>query len=354
MERCFKIGLDLPAETTAGHIVSVLIKLSGADLDSANTHALVLDFKRKLKLKFRVANTLGEVGLISYPQQPKDLPESRFNQAYATEGPSDYWATHELGSAAIVPLRRTSSHLRSVPTLSFPGVAPNTAQQMMGMFMTGVMRWQQQHAPAPATPTLRLLRPSTQPRLALTNGSPSPESSMLPNNTDGVLPPADVPHPPSDASLVTPTMPLAQTAQPPLFELPTPPTTALHVKTMQAALDDRAATKAAAKKNASNKVTGKATKPTTPPPKKGKSSASKSKKSAPKAKSSKAAEPAPHVTKSAPKKRPAIPGPSDGTVHYLQGKIHRSEVKKAWRVFINSNNRVDKARSHTFTQHITI
>lgn len=354
MDRCFKIGLDLPAETTAGYIVSVLIKLSGVDLDSANTHALVIDLKRKLKLKFRAANTLGEVGLISYPQQPKDLPESRYNQAYATEGPTDYWATHELGSAAIVPLRRTSSQLRTAPTMSFPGVAPNSVQQMMGMIMSGVMQWQQQHVQPPTIPTLQLLR--TPPRLALTNGSLSPDSPSRPINTDGIPPAADVHTEQSaDASSVQPPMPTAQTTQPPLFELPAPPTATQHVKTMQTAFDNRTASKAAAKAaaKAANQGAGKPTKTTTPP-KKGKSSASKPKKIAPKTKASKAAEPATHVTKAVPKKRPAMPGPSDGTVHYLQGKIHRSEIKKAWRVFINKTDRVDKAWSHTYTQHITI
>jgi hypothetical protein len=50
-------------------------------------------------------------------------------------------------------------------------------------------------------------------------------------------------------------------------------------------------------------------------------------------------------------KRPAMPGKSGVTTYYLDGKIHRSETRQCWRVFVHKSDRCDKAFSHSVCVH---
>jgi hypothetical protein len=40
--------------------------------------------------------------------------------------------------------------------------------------------------------------------------------------------------------------------------------------------------------------------------------------------------------------KPSMPGPGSPTTWYLGGKVHRSDLRQCWRVFVHAGDRCDK------------
>jgi hypothetical protein len=320
--RCFLIGLDLPSESTVGCIIATTVAIAQPNLDASSKHALLLDFKRKLKAKCK--GTIGEASLSEFPPNPRDLPEARFNHAYSNSQPTTYWDTHSLGEQNNVPLRRTSSKLRTaepeIPALAMhrPSSMPDMMQQWGGMLLQNLFSNHQAGFAAPSNPLLNFRPPAPRPHLQIGDlnvsphhSSPNPptQSTPLPHQT----PPLsiadrepnrdDVTEPKSDDG-VTP------------FSTPHIDDPAKYSETVLGAIDNRQE----AKKRPAAAPKGKA---------KSDANAKKTKLSS----SSKSA---------GSSNRPSIPSKGSGTVWYLDGKIHRSDTRKAWRVFICSSDRCDK------------
>jgi hypothetical protein len=94
VRRCLLVGMDLPSEPTTGHIVRVLVNKSGVQLSPTESHALLLDFKRKLKAAFRCG--VGETKVTDFPIDPRDMPQTRFDFAYKESPPVSLSQSLEL------------------------------------------------------------------------------------------------------------------------------------------------------------------------------------------------------------------------------------------------------------------
>jgi len=159
--RCFLIGMDIPSETSVGHIISTMVAITGMHLDVQSKHQLVLEFKKKLKSKFY--RSFGELSVIQYPMNPRDLPESRYEQAYAGSPPTsqsfDFSDSDKF-------LRSTASKLKSEPSsssmqiLSAP-TPPDMGTQLVKGLLRGILQMSQ-GLPASGSsqpPLLQMLRP---------------------------------------------------------------------------------------------------------------------------------------------------------------------------------------------------
>jgi hypothetical protein len=118
-----------------------MLAIAQVSLDASSIHALVCDFKKKLKSQFRLQTFTGEHGIQTFPYTPQELPDARYQKAYASEAPTEHWKTHSLNLAGkIVPLRSTASSLRMAPsssansnTLDVQSIVSQVAQGFMQM-----------------------------------------------------------------------------------------------------------------------------------------------------------------------------------------------------------------------------
>lgn len=342
VERCVAIGLDLPTEPTSGHIVAVVLSIAQANVDPRASFGFVLDFKKRLKLAFKHGQ--GETSITDYPADPKHLPESRRVHAYGSEMPNPD-ANLQLPHSSI-PLRRSSTTVRSTAATSLALPAAPDQTSMLGMMM---MNFMQSHmSPNPNPINLQLLRPPSRKQLELPAGataSPPPSQlvmPLIPALTDG-----------QESEVYTPNTKSSQQSPTPKTLLAPPEMSAEEqAEVVAKALADRKCAKDAAKDDEHTDDKKKAAKA------KAKSKAKC--KSTPKAKSqpsTKACKPTKtsaaipvkssispkhKVGSSNDKTRPPPMKSGDPTVFYKGGKIHRSDAKAAWRVFINESDRCDK------------
>ena len=330
--RCCLIGLDLPSETTVGHIVAITAAIAQPNLDSQSKHALVLDFKRKLKSKCK--GIPGEVSLLEFPSEPRDLPAERYAVAYGSGEPTSFWADHTLGDQCSVPLRRTSSKLRmSEPSSSSrPSECAPDMTQFMG-FMRGLMQFAQGSSPAACPPLLQFRPPAPRPQGQMLTDTmhTTPQIQFLPSSPLAIADSSYSPPPKEAASTAAPSScsPSTQVTkeddgisktQHPQFQMRTPDDPEAYAATVLNAMSRRDSVN---KKPAACPASVAPTKKASP------------QKHKPVKKQLKA-------SASSTGTRPAIPGKGSGTTWYLNGKIHRSESRQAWRVFVRKEDRCDK------------
>ena len=338
VRRCLLVGMDLPSEPTTGHVVSVLVNKSGVQLSPTESHALLLDFKRKLKAAFRCG--VGETKVTDFPIDPRDMPQTRFEFAYNESPPvSPQSVPLTPSTATLIPLRRTASTLRQAsstvaPVVNAPGPvdATNVAQLLMSLLQgqgQQLLPNLQVFRPSPKRVSWRLADQTTMPALTDAQHEPSADS---PDQHRA----ADVPHQPQPPPLTT----QATTS---MFLIPKPMTPEDQSKLVANALAARS--EANNNDNVQDKpVKGKGKKPVKQTAMKKKSESS-SKASSSSSSKSTTKPSSPNATRP----RPAAAGQ---TVFFAGGKIHRSDRVKGWRVFIRASDRVDKAAvcffSHTY------
>ena len=347
--RAARIGLDLPTEPTVGHIVGVVLSLANAALDPIATHGLVCEFKRKLKAKFKVPGFSGEQSLQTFPSSPVELPQPRIDAAYTDDKPTDYWKTHTLAMAGShVPLRSSASSLRAPPAMSHMSQASGAGIQDLQSVVAQVVQGLFQMSPRHAPPTITLLKPNINHPPITT--SPSQVLALADQPyTDTAGTPVEGDH------VDVQTSEARQTISPPvsvktsplsLPAIPEIPPEKMSTTVLEA-LDARKKSRQDEKDQVDNKEK------VSP-----KGKAAPKGKSAPKGKAAptgkavpkKAASSKPKVIKPAVKSKggvklnakPPMPGPGSPTTYYLGGKVHRSELKQSWRVFIDAGDRVDK------------
>lgn len=343
VHRCALIGLDLPTEPTVGHIVSVIVSLAQCSLEAVQMHSLVVEFKKKLKAKCKLHGFSGEHGLVEFPASPHGLPKSRWDSAYGDTKPTEFWQTHTLSmQSQPVPLRSTASSLKTVPTMSHTVHHPDL-QSIVGQVIQGFCQMLPKQAQMPIT----FLTPQTKPQQALSDSpSPSHQIPAAPVQTEHAaggsrLRPFEFGSKPSPLALPPiPEYTAEDQSATVLKALETRVAAKKEAKEKEAeerALEEEAKgkdlkVKGKTKKIASGEKSNSNTKPKVSKPVSGKSASSKS----------------PAVKKTAMKSepkatKPPMPGSGAKTTYYLGGKIHRSDLKEAWRVFINKTDRVDKA-----------
>lgn len=344
VRRCVLIGLDIPAEPTTGHIVSVLITKSGVQLSPTESHAAVLDFKRKLKTAFK--HGPGELAVTDFPIDPRDLPQARFEVAYKDSPPVSPQAIPAIPiSTAVVPLRRTASTLRQVQAavtpctqLANPNQSFDQSQlaNAVAMFLAG-----QQNGPQQLLPNLQVYRrPQRAPVWHLTAPTtPALQDKQPPAGTPPT--PEETPpdqRPPSSPSQLPALQDISKsTLTTPMFQIPKPLPPSEQSDVMMNAIANRSeANKKAkeaeekegkSKKGKTTKVKSKAMKKTPTPA----SSSSSGK----------------HKTAKHAEQRPR-PAAAGQTVFFAGGKIHRSDLKQAWRVFVRKGDRCDKVPAFCF------
>jgi hypothetical protein len=370
VSRCVKVGLDVPSEPTVGHIINVLVSLSGSTFTPAELHGLVCDFKKKLKHGWKTSKSCSPADVVQYPPDPKQLPEAVHKQAYINCTPVD--DSPLIVSTCHVPLRRTStalrfSHTMSLPTTNAPQMDFSGMQNMVGQMMMNFLVNNQNRNNPGLLPGLQLARPRSRTPLAL------PSSEVVENQVDAIalLQPEATPsviaasptlslHAAGNAaSAIAPPLPEAQ-HQAPMFELPS---AADHLKIVQAALDSRKEAANMAKtdlpdKSSDGKPTGKAKAKAKAKPKakaKAQAKANGKTKNAKLTIAKPAASAAPSLPpkKSTPCSSAARPAEAQAgcTVFWGGGKIQRSDRMSAWRVFIHSGDRCDKASLSTHVYH---
>jgi hypothetical protein len=139
VDRCIRIGLDLPSEATCGHIIGILVAAGAPELraQTSKTHECLTDFKKLLKRKFKGA--AGEVAVTVFPNTPSELPEVRFASAYGSdaEAPCAQGSLDLAAAPRTMALRRSSAQLR--PTFSEASMPANLQQPAMEQQMAPLM-----------------------------------------------------------------------------------------------------------------------------------------------------------------------------------------------------------------------
>lgn len=351
VRRCTSMGLILPCERTAGHIVATLVDHFGMGQASAQAkHELLVDFKRQLK----ACRGSAPVELQQYPSDPRDLQPSVINKIYI----KDEWESlPKAETAAYRPgkwLRGSSRELggsraaaaaAEIGGLPLPGM-----QQLSMMVLQNVLAMNGGNTGTAGQGMLNNLvlfpnnkRRRSEGQLAIANDTVAGQAAAATGGQGNQLPalqdiqetaiPEDVRK--NDGS--------AQPFVPP--EVPQNDTPEDHAKKMLEAFEQRkAANTAVMKKPGSAKAAAK-------PKAKAKGAAKAKAKGAPKAK----AKGAPKA-KSSPipvkKGKPPMMAKGDPTCYYRCGKIHRSDTSECFRVFKNASDRCDlKVRWHNDMQN---
>jgi hypothetical protein len=348
VHRCFLIGLDAPSEPAVGHIIATMLAISAStNLDPQSKHALVLDFKKKLKTKFY--KSVGAQSLVEFPMQPRNLPEELYASAYSNSPPTDQ--VYDLFQQD-VPLRRTSTKLKAEPStssassLSLVAHQPqDIGQQIVQGLLRGFMHPTQTGHTNPGIPSLQIFKPPSAavptqahalpiqpPHVAASLALPAAASEAATMPVHEVAPPLPIEYtqtpPATHQSSPTQHQSAQKQGSSPLINPPVPEVEFYSQKVIGAlaARDD------VKKRPAAKSTSQKAAKKKTSSPKAGSTS---------KVRSTAASKQ--HASPKHANKRPSLPGANAGTVFYMDGKIHRSESRQAWRVFIHKSDRCDKA-----------
>ena len=341
--------MDIPNEPTIGHIIGVMLSIANHQMEPHELHALVTDFKRALKLKFKTSPTRSLPFIAVFPDSPAELPEALRSHAYGTATLNTDFNTGNSIAAQPVPLRRSSAHLRQVvPNHNTFGIGPSQIQSNQLLQMLVSLATQQPNQPM--LNNLRILRPGLQrsitPPFALTDATDSHEShnSLVATPERQIQGPSlheqgtgSLIHEPSPA---TTTSPITHApTQPPVSPLLTLPSLQPQPGAMSAVVLNAFQNRAADKKDKKEDEQPPKSK-STQAKSKAKANAKAKAKAKVKAKSLPAAKTA---TSKPATKRPPMPTADHSTTFYLQGKVHKSILKQSWRVLINKSDRVDKA-----------
>ena len=346
VERCWKLGLELPSEDTIRHIVGVLVMvgLPSIQKDSVSMYNVLTELKRQSKMVSRANHLPNNMDyIVCYPALPKDLPIALYQHCYGDEHPVQVDVPNLSDTVCMIPLRRTSkmllqqeSHIATSATTS----RSVNHQQQFGAADLGSILAQ----------ALANYMPSPSPRAARVQMVPPVAPTPMPCLTVPALQPhavASAPiaaladqHDRSSHEIVPATGP---THSP--FTFPQ-----LSVDA-QAMLALAAADQAKVNRKEGVDSTGAEHEDHVSTGGKNLSSGSVMKRPAAHKKGSSSSvkvsgKTAKHILKdsvnSSVVKKPSVPDAGSGTTFYRQGKIHRSDTGECWRVFVNKGDRVDR------------
>ena len=333
VDRCFAIGLHLPSEPAAAHIVATLHDLGLLARDGPTQLRYVQEFKTQLRAKIKHAPQ-SAVHLIQYPASPEELPQPLWAASYANEGPnkqggnagllpgnfparkSNRACKNKAGSAGEEQQGMSDFMQRMCTTFmeAFAGGMSGASPASCGLNGLQVFQQQKKNKALPA--------PAPFAAAALADQASSPSQDLQGMGSKA-----------ADAGAV-----LKQD----LFDLPAAPLPATNdlakaeekqpqgqFGVMADAFQARELSK---KHPPSGKPKAKA---------KGKAKAKPVAKDAGKTPTKKGLPKAKASPKSAAK-LPRPPKKGEGTMFWKEGKIHRSDRDGCWRVFVHRSNRVDK------------
>ena len=330
VNRCINLRIHLPSEAAIQEIVGTSVALGIEASDGDSRFETLQEFKRQLRQRVKSLPTSQKL-MEHFPDGPAGLPDDIFAANYQTDPPA---GLAKAGDLPKIPLRRNSLSLtpqRQIQSAS-SAATPQQLMQMMMQFMqnaggggAGLPGLQIN----PGSSGRRGQKRALQDDAALTGhpadvGSNSPEAERQPA-TSARPPAAPECPPPSNLPLPLPAAPAggnaAMTPSPDMsLTMPWERKTqeAATEKDMHAVLDALDNRETMKKPAASGKMkTEQCTKAKAKTNAKGKD----------KIKSS---------------TRPCMPKPGAGTVFYKQGKVHRSDTKKAFRVFVTVGDRLDR------------
>jgi hypothetical protein len=374
--RCLSLGIDIPSESTTGHIISTLVSLAKLSLSSVEVHGLVLDFKKRLKHAWKTNTKFAVSEVVDYPLVPADLPAQCFQQAYEGSSPTkaDMSIVHER-----VWVRRTATSLRSSSSSGIAQV-PHPMEHMMQSMMQHMVMYAQGslhqrnlqtnfQTNLPNLPNLQINRGRSRHMLALPSTEEVPMQSTqqhspvgatlvhvngdVSNTAAGTLAAGTGSALPSEAADVA-SAPRPERIGSTLFELPDAEALARIAEAASQNRKDHADLQKEnngdlPKKNTREK--GVATKPKAKAKPKANAKA-KGKKPQKASAAAKAAGKVAQVIKTSSKtcKDPGARPPqatAGNTVIWGGGKLQRSDRLQAWRVFIHEGDRCDKATQYT-------
>ena len=341
VRRCMAMGLVLPCERSAGHIVATLVDHFGMGQASAQSkHELLLDFKRQLK----ACRGSAPVELQQYPSDPRELQPSVINKIYI----KDEWeALPKAETACYRPgkwLRGSSRELGGNRAPADTGMAPGMQQAQQALMLLQNMMLMNGGSTGTGGQDLLnnlILFPNSKRRR--TSGQQAIGNETVAGQTAAATGGQGCREVPALQDIQETTAPenvrkddgSANPFVPP--DVPENDTPGDHAKKMLEAFEQRKAANTPVMKKPSAKAAAK-------PKAKAKSAAKAKAKGAPKAKS------APIPVKKG--KKPPMMAKGDPTCFYRQGKIHRSDTSQCWRVFRNVSDRCDlKVKWHNDMQN---
>jgi hypothetical protein len=125
VDRCWRVGLQMPDEITTRHIVAVvmLIGMPGDIDDPVVCFNVVTEFKKLIKNRTRMHHLPPDTWITVYPNTPNGLPAAVYDHAYSTEPPISIELPNLANYEAGVALRKSSKLLRHNPSV-FSHAAP--------------------------------------------------------------------------------------------------------------------------------------------------------------------------------------------------------------------------------------
>jgi hypothetical protein len=143
VDRCWRVGLQMPDETTTRHIVAVVMLIGmPSDIDDPLVcFNVVTEFKKLIKNRARMHGLPPATWITVYPNSPHGLPAAVYDSAYDTEPPISIELPNLASYEAGVALRKSSKLLRHNPSV-FGHAAPA----------------QMQAAPAAANPQVMMMQ----------------------------------------------------------------------------------------------------------------------------------------------------------------------------------------------------
>ena len=136
VDRCCKVGVDIPSEKSVKHIISVYLSISKPGThDPLAARAASLELKRLLKSRCRVTPCVVS-GITDYPEDPRQLPSVLYEKAYAAEAPlmNAVDLTTLSDSGSVVACRKTSRLVRgsvAITPIDPPVMMAANAAQIM-------------------------------------------------------------------------------------------------------------------------------------------------------------------------------------------------------------------------------
>ena len=344
VERCWKLGLELPSEDTIRHIVGVLVMvgLPSIQKDSVSMYNVLTEFKRQSKMVSRANHLPKNMDyIVCYPALPKDLPIALYQHCYGDDHPVQVDVPNLSDTVCMIPLRRTSKMLvqqeSNIAASSASTSRSVNPQPQFGAADLGSILAQ----------ALANYMPSPSPRAGRVQMVPPVAPTPMPCLTV----PALQPH----AVASVPIAALAdQQDRSSLDIVPTTGPTQSPFAFPQLSVDAQATIALAAaeqaKVNRQEDADGTDVEHEGDGSTEGKTSSTVGVKKRPaahnKGSCSSGSKTAKHSLKDSAKssavKKPSVPEAGSGTTFYLQGKIHRSDNGECWRVFVNKGDRVDR------------
>lgn len=173
-DRLCSIGITNPSEASYKHVVALLACCSMPTADASTLHGLVTDMKTHMQNR-RPTSASG-VHLVTYPDNPQELPAELYAGAYSTSAPinKDDMLTIWRGLIQRIPLRTSNKQLNCGSAAASSDNTPNAIAMLLQHLLPAHMQQQQQQGELRGLVINSPLRPAAGKAFALQSPATSP------------------------------------------------------------------------------------------------------------------------------------------------------------------------------------